>query len=52
MALPVLNAKTFEVKQPSTGDKITLRPFLVAEEKILLQVAEGTAGEMSEGKNR
>ncbi len=48
MALPVLNAKTFEVKQPSTGDKITLRPFLVAEEKILLQVAEGTAGEMSE----
>ena len=48
MALPVLNAKTFEVKQPSTGEKITLRPFLVAEEKILLQVAEGTAGEMSE----
>ena len=48
MALPVLNAKTFEVKQPSTGDKLRLRPFLVAEEKILLQVSDGTPAEMSE----
>ena len=48
MALPVLNAKTFEVKQPSTGDKLTLRPFLVAEEKVLLQVADGTPKEMSD----
>ena len=48
MALPVLNAKTFEVKQPSTGDKLKLRPFLVAEEKILLQVSDGTASEKSE----
>ena len=48
MGLPVLNAKTFEVKQPSTGDKIRLRPFLVAEEKILLQVADGSPKEMSD----
>ena len=42
MALPQLSVKTFEVRQPSTGDKLTLRPFLVSEEKILLQASENT----------
>lgn len=40
MALPQLSVKNFEVRQPSTGEKITLRPFLVSEEKILLQATE------------
>jgi len=40
MALPQLAVKNFEVRQPSTGDKLTLRPFLVAEEKILLQAGD------------
>tara|TARA_R110000787_G_scaffold28773_15_gene78407 strand:+ start:9 stop:725 length:717 start_codon:yes stop_codon:yes gene_type:complete len=40
MALPQLSVKNFEVRQPSTGEKITLRPFLVSEEKILLQASE------------
>ena len=40
MALPQLAVKNFEVRQPSTGSKLTLRPFLVAEEKILLQAGE------------
>ena len=40
MALPQLSVKNFEVRQPSTGKKITLRPFLVSEEKILLQATE------------
>jgi hypothetical protein len=42
MALPQLSVKNFEVRQPSTGEKITLRPFLVSEEKILLQAGEQT----------
>ena len=36
MALPVLQHPTFELKVPSSGKKITYRPFLVKEEKILL----------------
>ena len=40
MALPQLSVKYFEVRQPSTGDKLSLRPFLVSEEKILLQASE------------
>ena len=40
MALPQLSVKNFEVRQPSTGEKLTLRPFLVSEEKILLQATE------------
>lgn len=40
MALPQLSVKQFEVRQPSTGEKLTLRPFLVSEEKILLQAGE------------
>ena len=40
MALPQLSVKYFEVRQPSTGEKLSLRPFLVSEEKILLQASE------------
>lgn len=47
MALPQLSVKNFEVRQPSTGDKLTLRPFLVSEEKILLQAQENTDSMMT-----
>ena len=40
MALPVINVPTYEVPVPSTKDKITFRPFLVKEEKILLLALE------------
>ena len=36
MGLPVLKHPTFELTVPSTNQKITYRPFLVKEEKILL----------------
>ena len=42
MALPLLNTQTFELNIPSTDEKIKFRPFLVKEEKILLQAQEGT----------
>jgi len=40
MALPVINVPTYVVPVPSTKDKITFRPFLVKEEKILLLALE------------
>ena len=40
MTLPVINVPTYEVPVPSTKDKITFRPFLVKEEKILLLALE------------
>ena len=36
MALPKLNTQTFELNVPSTDEKVKYRPFLVKEEKILL----------------
>ena len=48
MALPMLAVKTFEVRQPSNDQKIRLRPFLVAEEKLLLQSASGTPNEVTD----
>lgn len=36
MPLPKISHPTFEIEIPSTKTKITLRPFLVKEEKILL----------------
>lgn len=36
MALPKLNTPTYELILPSTGKKITYRPFLVKEHKILM----------------
>jgi len=46
MALPKLNTQTFELNIPSTDEKIKYRPFLVKEEKILLQAQEGDQAEM------
>lgn len=46
MSLPKIAAPTFELTQPSTGEKLQYRPFLVKEEKILLTARE--AGERSD----
>jgi len=40
MELPTINAPTYYIKLPSSGQKIRIRPFLVKEEKILLIAAE------------
>jgi len=48
MALPKINAPTYELKIPSTGQKVKYRPFLVKEEKILLMAIEdGSVAMMS-----
>ena len=36
MALPKIDTPTFDLNVPSTGEKITFRPWLVKEEKILM----------------
>ena len=48
MALPILNTQTFELNIPSTDEKIRYRPFLVKEEKILLQAQEGSGDEVTD----
>jgi hypothetical protein len=40
MALPRLNTPKYKVKLPSTGKEISMRPFLVKEEKILMIALE------------
>ena len=40
MALPKLNVPMYDLELPSTKEKITYRPFLVKEEKILLLALE------------
>jgi hypothetical protein len=40
MALPKLNTPTYELEQPSTGEKIKYRPFLVKEQKTLMIAQE------------
>jgi hypothetical protein len=40
MALPKITTPTYTLKQPSTGEEIEYRPFLVGEEKILLMAME------------
>ena len=40
MALPKVNTLTYELTVPSTGEKVSYRPFLVKEEKTLLMAAE------------
>ena len=41
MALPKLNtAPIFEEKVPSTGERISYRPYLVKEEKVLMMAFE------------
>lgn len=49
MALPKLNTQTFELNVPSTDQKVKYRPFLVKEEKVLLQAQQsGKATEMAD----
>ena len=40
MALPKITTPTYILKQPSTGEEIEYRPFLVGEEKLLLMAME------------
>lgn len=40
MSLPKLNTPTYELKLPSTGEKVKYRPFLVKEHKVLLTMSE------------
>lgn len=40
MALPKIQTPTYELKLPSNGKEILVRPFLVKEEKLLLMAAE------------
>lgn len=40
MALPVISTPKFELALPSDGSKISFRPFLVKEEKILMMAVE------------
>ena len=48
MALPILETATFELTLPSKDVKVKFRPFLVKEEKILLQALEsGSNKEMT-----
>ena len=49
MALPKVATPTYELKIPSTGQKVKYRPFLVKEEKALLIALEnGGEKEMSQ----
>ena len=41
MALPKLTVMKHELSLPSTGEKVTYRPFLVKEEKILMMAMQG-----------
>jgi len=40
MALPKLDAPTYQLKVPSTGELVSYRPYLVKEEKILMMAME------------
>ena len=40
MALPKVSTLTYELTIPSSGEKVSYRPFLVKEEKILLMAME------------
>ena len=48
MALPKVVTPTYELTIPSSGEKVSYRPFLVKEEKILLMaMEEGEAASMA-----
>ena len=40
MTLPVLNTPKYQLEHPSTGEKITYRPFLVKEQKVMMIAQE------------
>ena len=46
MALPKINTPTYELKLRTIEEPVKYRPFLVKEEKILLQGQEGGDDEM------
>ena len=49
MALPILNNETlYEMTIPSTGKTVSYRPYLVKEEKILLQAKESNDEKMQQ----
>lgn len=49
MALPKLENPTYEMVQPSTGETVKFRPFLVKEQKILMMAQDaGTDTQMSD----
>ena len=49
MGLPVINVPTYELTIPSSKEKLTFRPFLVKEEKILLLALEdGSVGALNQ----
>lgn len=47
MPLPILETPTYELILPSTGKKVTYRPFLVKEYKILLTALETETNEIT-----
>lgn len=47
MALPKLETPTYELTLPSSGKKISFRPFLVKEYKILLTLSQASDDEVS-----
>ena len=50
MALPKVATVTYELKIPSTGQKVTYRPFLVKEEKMLMMAADGQGPSIGKAK--
>ena len=49
MTLPTINVPTYELMIPSSKEKLTFRPFLVKEEKILLLALEdGSTGALNQ----
>ena len=40
MALPKIDVPRYPVTIPSTGEELTMRPYLVKEEKVLLMALE------------
>ena len=49
MALPKLDTPLFNITLPVSKQKITFRPFLVKEEKILMMAKEGGSESMLTG---
>jgi hypothetical protein len=47
MALPKLETPTYELTLPSSGERITFRPFLVKEYKILLTTLDAENAEIN-----
>lgn len=46
MALPQINNSRYEVVIPSTGQKVSYRPYLVKEEKVLMMAMESNDSKM------